>query len=546
MSKSTTVGNAGSSTFRPGKRGVFDVPPRPGRDLRRSALPGSAFVLVAVVTVALRLPSLLEPHHYTDEGIFAAVAQRLLQGHPLYSGAWDNKPPLVYWLYAGVMALLGPSMVALHTLAALWAAASAVGVAVLGRRWLGPRTGTAAGLLFGVLISLPFVEGNLALTELFAVGPSVWAFVLLTARPATARRAAVAGMLFAAAALFKQVAALDAVAALVYLALAGGDGWRRAAALVGGAAATAGTVAAVLAVQGSLPAAVFAVAGFYAVYLHEGSALPPVFGLLKMLPPLAAVSAALIAAPRGRLGPAHLLALWLGFAALGATMAARPFGHYAVQALAPAALTLAALGGSIRWWTRPRLGAAPPTPAILPPARALGLVLTAALAVYTITVAFNGFWFSYGVVGPAYYGETARYLAGRESRASFDRFFSWRVANQDQLAAIIRADSDRTLFVWGEYPWLYPLADAENPTRYETSYLTSFVPGAKDEVMAALWRTPPRYIVWERGEWRRLPGLGDLLAARYERVAVVDNSDLYRRVDTPVNARRATPLPPAG
>src|SRR5579884_1507391 len=81
-----------------------------GRRLHDVWLP---VVAVAVLAVALRAPSLLEPHHYSDEGIFAAVAQRLLQGHPLYAGAWDDKPPLVYWLYAGVLAAAGPSMVAL-------------------------------------------------------------------------------------------------------------------------------------------------------------------------------------------------------------------------------------------------------------------------------------------------------------------------------------------------------------------------------------------------------------------------------------------------
>ena len=48
----------------------------------------------------LRWPSLFEPYWYGDEGIYQAVGLLIRSGAPLYSGAWDNKPPLLYLLYA--------------------------------------------------------------------------------------------------------------------------------------------------------------------------------------------------------------------------------------------------------------------------------------------------------------------------------------------------------------------------------------------------------------------------------------------------------------
>ncbi len=163
--------------------------------------------------------------------------------------------------------------------------------------------------------------------------------------------------------------------------------------------------------------------------------------------------------------------------------------------------------------------------------RAVSLTLVLALA--ALGGSFGRLWIAegFGIVRPGYYSVTAEYLAGERSRDSYERYFSWRIENQQRLAAIIRADPERTLFVWGEYPWLYPLADAENPTRYPTSFLCSFVPGGKEEVREALRRRPPRYIAWERGERRPLPFLAALLAERYELVAVVDNTELYRRKD---------------
>src|SRR6266446_2115484 len=48
----------------------------------------------------LRLPSLFEPYWYGDEGIYQVIGLALTRGRLLYSGIWDNKPPLLYVLYA--------------------------------------------------------------------------------------------------------------------------------------------------------------------------------------------------------------------------------------------------------------------------------------------------------------------------------------------------------------------------------------------------------------------------------------------------------------
>ncbi len=65
-------------------------------------------ILILFLLFLLRFPSLFEPNWYGDEGIFAAVAHNLTQGGILYQTAWDNKPPLIYLLYAGIFKLFGP------------------------------------------------------------------------------------------------------------------------------------------------------------------------------------------------------------------------------------------------------------------------------------------------------------------------------------------------------------------------------------------------------------------------------------------------------
>jgi 4-amino-4-deoxy-L-arabinose transferase-like glycosyltransferase len=470
-------------------------------------------LVAAAVTLLLRLPTLLEPYHYADEGIFAAVAQQLLHGGTLYRTVWDDKPPFVYWLYAAVLGAFGPSMPALCLIAALWAALGAAAVAVLGRRWCSPRAGLLAATLFALAVSTPFLEGNLALTELFAATPAAWAF-LLADEPGKQGRTLAAGVLLGAAFLFKQVAALDALALGVALVLTRGP--RRVLPLLGGWLLLTGIVAGLLVAQGALGIGLRAAFGFYGGYLAAGSGHTPLTRVLGLLPALVALGGALVAARGARLGPGHVLALWLAGAVTGATLAGRWYGHYLVQAAAPAALAAALLASARR------------DPSTV---RALGPVVCCAALLVGAT--FNRFWLSYPMVRPGYYGNVIAYLSGHRSRAEFEAFFDWRVGVQAELAPIIRADRERTLFIWGEFPWLYALTGAENPTPYVTSYHTAYVPGAKEQVLRVLRARPPRFIVWERDEWRRLPGLEPLLAERYEPVARAGTTALFRRRDGP-------------
>src|SRR3990167_3716315 len=56
--------------------------------------------LASVVFVILRFPSIFEPHWYGDEGIYEIIWIAINNGRVLYSEIWDNKPPLLYLIYA--------------------------------------------------------------------------------------------------------------------------------------------------------------------------------------------------------------------------------------------------------------------------------------------------------------------------------------------------------------------------------------------------------------------------------------------------------------
>jgi hypothetical protein len=56
--------------------------------------------LLLIFFFLLRFPSLFEPYWYGDEGITQLVAMSMRAGRLLYSDIWDNKPPLLYLIYA--------------------------------------------------------------------------------------------------------------------------------------------------------------------------------------------------------------------------------------------------------------------------------------------------------------------------------------------------------------------------------------------------------------------------------------------------------------
>ncbi len=69
----------------------------------------SKLLIVGFFTLLFfRLPSFFETFWYGDENYYLAVAQSMVKGGQwLYVGAWDNKPPILYYVYAFSVWLFG-------------------------------------------------------------------------------------------------------------------------------------------------------------------------------------------------------------------------------------------------------------------------------------------------------------------------------------------------------------------------------------------------------------------------------------------------------
>ena len=61
-----------------------------------------AVVGIILLTVVIRLPSLLHPEPIDSEAIYSVVANEIVDGNKPYADAVERKPPLLFWTYAAI------------------------------------------------------------------------------------------------------------------------------------------------------------------------------------------------------------------------------------------------------------------------------------------------------------------------------------------------------------------------------------------------------------------------------------------------------------
>jgi hypothetical protein len=476
-------------TTRPGSRPAAGAPEARERAASRAlaCVALLAFVLLRVPFVALPLER--------DEGDYAYVAWRMLEGEVPYRDAFDQKPPGIYAVYAALFALGPRSPVALHLWLYAWSAASALGLAALVRGLAGGLAAACALLLFAALSTDPRLTATAANTESFLLLPLVlsWGALWRAERGGGARAWAAAGALAAAACWIKPVAATHGLFAAAW-AVAGAararpqartrEAARRLAALALGAAAVSAAALGALAWLGALRDFVDIVVVHNWSYtrqhgLAEGLALLG-HALAWLAPSHASAWAAAAAGLVARAtAPARVRAFFAGqlaAAALGACAGLHFREHYFVQLL-PA---LCALGGiGLAAVARRALAARSGV------AAAAGVAAVAALALVPFLAADAHFLFA----------GSPRELSRRIYALNP---FPESPAIAEHIAG--RSGPLDTVYVVGSEPQIPFLAQRRSATRYILFYpLTGPYADAlarQREAMREVAERRPLYVVW--------------------------------------------------
>src|SRR3954454_12713826 len=195
---------------------MMGVPTHSSRQIRFAALG------IILLTVAVRLPSLLHPRPIDSEAMYSVVANEIVDGGRPYADAVERKPPLLFWTYAAVFKIAGKfNWTALHVVALVWTLCSMAGLYVIGTKLFDSKTGLIAALFYSVFQPW-WTWKTLAFDgEMLMNLPIIWAWAIALRRGSSRLRPELfaAGAFLGAAFLLKQPAAIAAVPLGIYLLL---------------------------------------------------------------------------------------------------------------------------------------------------------------------------------------------------------------------------------------------------------------------------------------------------------------------------------------
>jgi hypothetical protein len=482
-----------------------------------------AFLSIAAVFVVMRVPSLVEPPTFNDEGTYSDIGWALDHGAVLYRDVWGHYTPGVYWLGAAIN-LVNTSVIAFHLVLSAAVALTAWGIWLFCRRFASITIAWAATLGFVILSALPTLEGDVLYVEVIGAMLIVGAVLLVARTRAPSRRAAIgAGVLVGGAILCKPTFGADAIAVATMpavMALASGrrlgrPEWKTLALVAGGAIGIIAVAAIALGLGGSLPGLIDVLTQQDEAYLQSasgggGSGVAPGGGTGLVLLLLTASRILLVLAVgalitwhlarRRHLG-ASIAAWWLTWGLAAVVVSALGLAHYAQQ-MAPALCVCAALLASrlVRRFPLRELALAVATiviawlvavGALLGPTAEASLVVPQQLSTFVTSIASPH-------VITHYLGGGWERVLGLTTTAKYEAGFGPQPALVRATVAVIDAHthSGDHVFVWGRVPWAYSLS-ARFPAGRYTSLNSSFSldPKALPLLISELTAHPPAALV---------------------------------------------------
>lgn len=481
--------------------------------IKKGRFPINAWV-IAIITlfVVLRIPSLIEPHWYGDEGIYEVIGIALRQGHILYKDIWDNKPPMLYFLYA----LVHGDLFSIRFLSLFFGIASIVTFYALAKklfvRSLSQRVST---VLFAILFGLPLLEGNIANAENFMILPILLAMLFLYSFfPRTESKIPyiAAGVFFSVAVLTKVVALFDVAACGIFLIMLMKKeqysskqllSVRKIIVWVGcGFIIPIVSVLIYFSIVGASTDFVKAVLSQNVGYVGVNNFFLFPMGLLVVKTVLLMGALIYIYFIQKSLTKAGLFILiWFALSLFSVFFSDRPYTHYILSGLAPAAL----LAGYICEVKKHRY--------VL-----IGIMIGVGILIY------KQFWIYKKTI--PYYQNYFAYITNNKSVDAYRQFFDRQTPKVYDLAEFIRNNttvSDHVL-VLTDSGQIYALSGKLPPGRYIVAYHITFYKDALDEMHNAILEKNPKLIIVDTSDSRVLS-----LVRNYRLLYELDGSRIYER-----------------
>lgn len=516
-----------------------------------------------VVLFVLRIPNLVEPYWYGDEGIYLTLGQSMNKGLTLYKDIIDHKTPIIYFLAQTHtqlnfrLLLIGWMLV---TTTAFYYVAR-----TLFRHGLVPTF--LATLVFVLATTLPAFEGNIPNGELFVMGfvlvgmlfsmPTPYVQHFLHQKNEHTKKT---WPLYLLSGGFLSLGVLTKVPAIFDVAAVFGFGYftitnslltRKNNQLqkMMKDIRTILPVWMVLGVGLVLPVLIsilyFVLKGAGREYLEFGLLYNFRYAASWQLPfsnqlllffftlpgKAVALTAFLATLTLGRkyISPTfQFILFWFGLALFASLLSNRPYPHYYLQIVPPLALLLA---GTLYEATQ----------AITQKIhRTSTNVLGPLLGIVSITV-FVGILVLLNVrpyPTTSYYTRFIQLARGTMSAAEYNQKFDAHMKDNYAAVEVFKQCPDDHLFIWGTNPMLYALSDRMPTGRFTVSFhIKDF--DAFEETYTDLVEKAPSFIVVMNNEQSDFPEFYEYLGKEYQETPVeFDKFKLWNRLDCAVGDNR--------
>lgn len=416
--------------------------------------------------------------------IYLSLGEGVRQGIPLYQGLYDNKPPLLY-----LLAAISGSLFWFKVILAFWN----LGTIIIFWKFtqaLYPnkiRLQKIAVSVFGLLTTLPLLEGNIANAEVFMIGPIILAFWLLFSKRHTPKNLVLSGILFSLASLFKIPAIFDFPVIIIFWLITLGLGQKnlkttlqKSLSLALGLAIPFALTFVWYFLKGAgkeyFTAAFLQNLGYLSSWRASSSSTPFLVKNLPLFIRLTVVFAGLIIIywKKKRLSSQFIfITIWLLFGLFAVTLSERPYPHYLIQIVGPISFLLGIL------FTDKTL---------------LQSLTIIPLALAFFVPVYYKFWY-YPTV--SYYSNFLKFGVGRQNKNQYFQLFGQQVLRNYEVAAFISriTQKEDKIFVWEDGPSVYALTRRLPPIKFVAGYHIKDFSSLK-EVANLLEKNPPKIVVY--------------------------------------------------
>nr|MBI5455650.1 glycosyltransferase family 39 protein [Candidatus Levybacteria bacterium] len=447
-------------------------------------------IVISVVFFFLRFPSLFEPNWYGDEGIYQVLGTGMNAGRLLYRDVFDNKPPLLYFLYT----LVSSDQFAIRLLS-LMAGILAIGAFYfLAKKLFENRKAVFISTgFFAILFGLPLIEGNIANAENFMLFPNILGAILVLKSLETdiqnkkTKLLLYAGFILGISFLLKIVALFDFAAFTVFLVFANSSKklldvikiknligeFKTILPFILGFVTPILLVTVFFLINDAFSYFLKAVLFNNVGYVNYGNKFIIPQGLLIFKLILLSLFSLFIFSKRKIYGNSFMLILlWLGFSLFNAYFSQRPYTHYVLVLLPAFSLTIGLFIVNKNF------------------SKLSGVVLLTTLIAVLLS-------FSFYTKTVFYYQNFVSFLTQQKSVYEYQRFFDRNTPNDYDIAGYINTHSKPSdnIFIWGNNAQVYTLTQKLPPGRYTVAYhITNYKDGFENTKVGLL-KSNPKFIV---------------------------------------------------